>query len=207
MKLGIFGGTFNPPHKGHIRLCKEFKDRLELDKVFIIPDKAPVHKTVSELESNEDRYNMCKLCFTEPEYEISRMELDRDEPSYSYLTVRELREKYPNDEFYLIIGSDMFLCFNRWKNYTELIENCTVCVASRDDEDTVEELKRFSKNELLRNTDRENSGVIISTIEPFEVSSTELREKIKTNTELSKFLTKETIEYIAKRGLYGYPKK
>ena len=112
MKIGIFGGTFNPPHKGHSRMVEKMAEELELDKVIIIPNKVPTHKRCDDLADNKDRLAMCKIAFNNPKYEISTMEMDRETDSYTIYTVEDLRKKYPNDDLYLIIGSDMFLIFH-----------------------------------------------------------------------------------------------
>lgn len=208
MKIGIFGGTFNPPHKGHKRLVKDFYERLCLDRVFIIPDKRPVHKTWEDLVIDDMRYDMCALAFDEPEFTVSRMEIDRGTDSYTVFTLRELKEEYPDAEFYLIIGSDMFLCFHKWYKYREIMENCTLCVASRDDAESLYELRSYAFSRFrIYIEEFEGNGIIISPIEPFEVSSSEIRQKIKNGADVSDLIDEKVYQYIKKRGLYGYPKK
>lgn len=208
MKIGIFGGTFNPPHKGHIRLVKEFTDRLSLDKVFIIPDKRPVHKTWEDLVIDDMRYEMCCLAFKEPEYEVSRMEIDRYSDSYTVYTLMQLKEQYPDGEFYLIIGSDMFLCFHKWYKHRIIMDNCTLCVASRDDEDSIYALRSYAFSQFrIYIKELEGSGIIISPMKPFKASSSEIRSIIKSGNDASEFLTAEVYDYIKKRGLYGHGKK
>ncbi|MBR0542268.1 MAG: nicotinate (nicotinamide) nucleotide adenylyltransferase [Clostridia bacterium] len=208
MKIGIFGGTFNPPHKGHIRLVKEFTKSLSLDKVFIIPDKRPVHKTWEDLVIDDMRYEMCCLAFKEPEYEVSRMEIDRYSDSYTVYTLMQLKEQYPDGEFYLIIGSDMFLCFHKWYKHQVIMDNCTLCVASRDDEDSIYALRSYAFSQFrIYIKELEGRGIIISPMKPFKASSSEIRSIIKSGNDASEFLTAEVYDYIKKRGLYGYGKK
>ena len=126
MKIGIFGGTFNPPHKGHKRMVERMAAELELDKVIVIPNKIPTHKRCDDLADNHHRVAMCKLAFSEPLYEISTMEMDRETDSYTIFTVNKLMKKYPNDQLHLIIGSDMFLIFHKWYKHKELLEKCKV---------------------------------------------------------------------------------
>lgn len=111
MKIGIFGGTFNPPHKGHLRLIETFADKLELDKVLVIPDKRPVHKICEDLALDSDRAELCRRTFTGKNYEVSTMEIDRDTDSYMIFTVNEILSKYKDAQLFLIIGSDMFCRF------------------------------------------------------------------------------------------------
>ena len=208
MKIGIFGGTFNPPHKGHIRLVKEFTDRLSLDKVFIIPDKRPVHKAWEDLVIDDMRYEMCLLAFKDERYEVSRMEIDRYSDSYTVYTLMQLKEQYPDGDFYLIIGSDMFLSFHKWYKYRIIMDNCTLCVASRSDADSIYELRSYAFSQFrIYIKELEGKGIIISPMEPFEASSSQIREMIKNGADARAFLSDEVYEYIKKRGLYGYPKK
>ena len=163
MKIGIFGGTFNPPHKGHVRLVEDFTKRLDLDKVFIIPDKRPVHKTWEDLIIDDMRYDMCCLAFKEPQYEVSRMEIDRYSDSYTVYTLMTLKEKYPDDDFYLIIGSDMFLMFHKWYKHQIIMDNCTLCVASRCDEESIYALRSYAFSQFrIYIKELEGKGIIIS---------------------------------------------
>lgn len=208
MKIGVFGGTFNPPHKGHTRLVTEFCEKLGLDRVLIIPDKAPVHKSAEGLESDTDRLNMCRLAFCDKRFEVSDIEIKRDTDSYTVYTLREIKKMYPDDDLYLIIGSDMFLMFSRWYEYREILSMCTLCVASRCEEESLDELRRYSENELKIPIDGlTGKGIIISPVEPFEISSTELRNLLKTGESTEKYLDGKVRKYIEDRGLYGYPKK
>lgn len=208
MKIGIFGGTFNPPHKGHVRLVEDFTKRLDLDKVFIIPDKRPVHKTWEDLIIDDMRYEMCCLAFKEPEYEVSRMEIDRYSDSYTVYTLMQLKEQYPDGDFYLIIGSDMFLSFHKWYRHQVIMDNCTLCVASRDDEDSIYALRSYAFSQFhIYIKELEGRGIIISPMKPFKASSSEIRSIIKSGNDASEFLTAEVYDYIKKRGLYGYGKK
>ena len=209
MKIGILGGTFNPLHNGHVRLAEQFKEQLQLDKVLVIPDKRPVHKTWEDLIIDDMRYDMCLLAFDGMEgYEVSRMELDRPTDSYTVLTVRQLKEQYPDAELYLIIGSDMFLMFHKWYKYREIMKNCTLCVASRNDEDTIFKLRSYAFSVLKKYiAELEGEGIIISPCQPYVISSSDLRQKIKNGEDVSAYLPKKVYEYIKKRGLYGYPKK
>ena len=186
MKIGIFGGTFNPPHKGHLRLIETFAAKLELDKVLVIPDKRPVHKICEDLA----------------------LEIDRDTDSYMIFTVNEILSKYKDAQLFLIIGSDMFLSFHKWYKYREIMKKCTLCVMSREDEDTVKALRSYAFSTLhIYMPSNEANGIIISPSSPLEISSTEIRQKISAGEDVSDVLTKEAYEFIKERGMYGYAKK
>jgi nicotinate-nucleotide adenylyltransferase len=112
-----------------------------------------------------------------------------------------LRKKYPKDEFFLIIGSDMFLIFDRWYRYNEILETCTVCVEARENEDKISELEKYAKEHLnidVKTSDR----VIIANVKPYPVSSTEIRRKIKDGRGVKRLLGEKVSEYIKNRGLY-----
>lgn len=208
MKIGIFGGTFNPPHKGHKKLIDSFSNEIGFDKTIIIPDKRPVHKICEDLALDSDRLELCKRTFTGKNYEVSTIEIDRQSDSYMIFTVNELKELYPDVQMYLVIGSDMFLSFHKWYKYREIFESCILCVASRNDEDTIKKLRSYAFSMLkIYMPSNVCDKIIISPVEPLAISSTELRRKIADDEDISDYLTQDAYEFIKQRGLYGYTKK
>lgn len=208
MKIGIFGGTFNPPHLGHLRLVRTFCENLQLDRVLIIPNKRPTHKRYDSLTTDEERLFMCRKTFADEKFEISTMEMERETDSYTVLTLRELKALYPNDEFYTIIGSDMLLMFHKWYKYKEILENCTLCVASREDGDDLQALRSYAFRYLrIFIKEREGKHILLSPAAPMEVSSTEIRQKIENGESTEGLLADGVEEYIRDRGLYGYTEK
>lgn len=208
MKIGIFGGTFNPPHKGHKRMVERMAAELELDKVIVIPNKIPTHKRCDDLADNHHRVAMCKLAFSEPLYEISTMEMDRETDSYTIFTVNELMKKYPNDQLHLIIGSDMFLIFHKWYKHKELLEQCTICVASRDNAENIQKLRAYAFDQLgVYMPKLDGKHIHISLLDAYEVSSSEIRERIDNDKSLYGLVDPEIIEYMENHKLYGYRKK
>ncbi len=201
MKIGILGGTFNPPHKGHVKLGLDFKKKLSLDKVVVIPAKIPTHKKAKDLVSGEDRLKMCSLAFKDPVFEISDIETKSDRESYTVYTLEELKKMYPEDEFYLIIGSDMFLIFDKWYRYKDILSMCTVCVEARENDESSDELKRFAKKTLGIDT-KKSDKIIINPVKPFPVSSTEIRQRIKDKKGVKRLVDSDELEYIKIRGLY-----
>ncbi len=208
MKIGIFGGTFNPPHKGHSRMVEKMAEELELDKVIIIPNKVPTHKRCDDLADNRDRLAMCKIAFNHPKYEISTMEMDRDTDSYTIYTVEDLRKKYPHDDLFLIIGSDMFLIFHKWYKHKELLEQCKICVASRDNAENIQKLRAYAFEQLGDYIPQlDGKHIHISLLDAYEVSSSEIRERIDNEKSLYGLVDPEIIEYMENHKLYGYGKK
>lgn len=196
MKYGIFGGSFNPPHKGHRYLLDCISSRLELDRVIVIPSNVSPFKKDNLGISNSDRIEMCRLAFECDKYEISQIETDRGGKSYTYITVDTLKTMYPNDEFYLFMGTDMLLSFHNWVNYKHILDNVTICATVRDSI-SASELKSYVENVLTA-----EDKVIVVDVEPFEVSSTKIRKMIKNNEDVSCYLNEKVIKYIKDRGLY-----
>lgn len=200
-KIAIFGGTFNPPHMGHIRLVKAFEEQKGFDKVLIIPTYLPPHKQSTQLASCEDRLQMCRLAFSQPVFEISDIEVQRGGKSYTYDTLKQLAKVYKDAQFYLIIGSDMFLTFHEWRMAEEIFDLCTVCAALREDDKSLAELQEYAKKFFPERADKLN--IVLSDFKPLEVSSTQLRQKIGEGQDVSNLVPKAVLEYINGRGLYN----
>lgn len=205
MKIGLFGGTFNPPHKGHERMLAHFCETLQFDKIFVMPNKRPVHKMYDDLVLDSERLDMCRLAFQNPKYEVSTMELDRATPSYTVYTVREILAQYPDADLYLLIGSDMFLSFHKWYKYREILEKCTLCVASRATEVDINALRSYAFSQL-RIYIKENEGkhILLSAAEPFEISSSQLRARLANGEDVRAYLSPQVENYIKEKKLYGY---
>ena len=203
MRIGIFGGTFNPPHKGHKRMALEMMRAASLDKILIIPTFTPPHKTAPELAGTKDRMKMCELLFSEDCFEVSDIEIRREGKSYTVDTVSELKKLYPDDELFLIIGSDMLLTFHEWRKPFEILSMVTLCVATRENEIAPEVLSAYAKETLKLS----EGDYILSHMSPMECSSTEVREMVKNKEDLSAVLTETVADYIGKFQLYSaeYP--
>ena len=137
MKIAIYGGSFNPPHLGHLEAAKTVCAELAPDKLLIIPDNIPPHKAMDPgSPSAEERLALCRIAFRSiPGAEISDMEIRRRGKSYTAHTVRELRGRYPDDELFLVVGSDMLLSFEEWYEFGYLLSECTLAVVSREEDD------------------------------------------------------------------------
>lgn len=198
MRIGIFGGTFNPPHSGHKRLAESMRKSASLDKILIIPTFTPPHKQRSDLASETHRLNMCRLAFKEEYFEVSDLEIQRQGKSYTVLTVAELKKRYPNDELFLIIGSDMLLSFHKWYRYEEILENVTLCVAARENDVSVHNLLSYAKDTL----NLKENEIIISPVTAFVCSSTNVRNRIRAGESTDSFLKNEVREYIMDNNIY-----
>lgn len=132
-RIGIYGGTFNPPHIGHMEAAQQAINLLHLSKLLLIPDRIAPHKVLPENSPTpEQRLQMLSVAAAGiPQVEISALELQREGPSYTYLTVESLKKQYPEAQLVLIMGTDMFLSFDQWKNWKWLMENVTIAVLYR----------------------------------------------------------------------------
>lgn len=197
MKIGIFGGAFNPIHNGHLHLAECYFNHLALDKIIFIPTALPPHKTAEHLISGVDRINMLNLAIKDNSaYSISDIEFHRDCKSYTYDTICELRKIYPNDDFYLIIGSDQFLYFQNWYRAEEILNMVTVVTSARE-ENEYNDLCEFRRmHENMRSS-------IISNFDVVEVSSSQIRERIKENGDISDLVPKSVEKYIKDKNLYA----
>ena len=192
MKIGVFGGTFNPPHLGHVNICREFSRHIGFDRLLIIPTFMPPHKSCQELISPESRGEMCRIAFSEFENaEISMTEIERKGKSYTYDTLCEIKELYPDSEIFFIMGSDMMVTFTQWYRWQDILKLCTLCAAQRDE-----------GNELTKYLSHFPEKVIYLPVKPFEVSSTQIRNMVKKGEDISHLVGKDTAEYIKKEGLY-----
>lgn len=187
MKIGIYGGSFDPPHLGHKKVAEFVVKNLNLDKLLIIPVGIASHGK-NNLSNRFLRYEMCILNFSNIEkVEVSKIELEKDELSYTYRTLENLINIYgKNNEYFEIIGSDSAAYFTKWKNYDEILENSTVVI-----------LRRKGYNSEIK-----SKKIIEFENSYFDVSSTEIRERLKENKDCSEFLDKKLIEFIKENNLY-----
>lgn len=202
MRIGIYGGTFNPIHRGHIAAASAAARQLSLDKLLLIPDAVPPHKPLPAGSAGEqDRLEMARLCtgeFPVPA-EVSDMEIRRQGASYTCDTLSALREQYPSDELFLLMGSDMFLSFESWRGPEEICRQATLAVFSRQSAD---ETAAFARQREKLETAFHARVVIVENPEVIPVSSTRLRESLPSG-EGRAYLTAPVYGYILRRGLYG----
>ena len=199
MRIAVFGGSFNPPHNGHVEAAKAAARELCADQMIIVPAARPPHK-VQELDSPSagERFELSKLAFDElPNTEVSDIELRRKDIGYTVDTLSELKSIYPQAELYLLMGSDMFLSFETWKDYKRIFELATLATFSRGSEET-------AQIHLQAEYYKKTYGASINEIRftPTKVSSTELREQLK-NRSGNNFLPKLVYNEIIKHRYYG----
>ncbi len=199
LTLGIMGGTFDPIHIGHLVTAEEARQQFKLDHVVFMPAGVTPHKEMEKVTAGEHRYLMAMLAVIDnPYFTVSRMELDRTEPSYTIDTVRRFLKFYENKvDLYFITGADAILDIITWKDYEELLETCSFIAASRPG-------YSFSKmkvilgpafNEIIKK-------VYLLEIPAMAISSTFIRRRVAEGKTV-KYLTPEHVEqYIYKNRLY-----
>ncbi|MFZ0039887.1 MAG: nicotinate-nucleotide adenylyltransferase [Solirubrobacteraceae bacterium] len=132
MRLGILGGTFNPPHLGHMICAQEAYRELALDRVMLIPTRIPPHKSVEHEPGPEHRLELCRLAVAgDDRFEVSELELERDGPSYTVDTLNVLKSQAPNNELVLIVGGDIAAGLPQWHEPEQVLELATLAVAKR----------------------------------------------------------------------------
>lgn len=198
-RIGIFGGTFNPPHIGHVQAARQAYEALGLSKLLLIPDSIAPHKEVPEgSPSPEQRCEMMRLAVREyPELEISDLELTRPGISYTYETVEALGKIYPEDELVLVMGSDMFLSFESWKRYETLISQVTLGVLCRGDRGEQEAIRA-----QCHKLEAQGARILLAQNRVTPISSTQLRRLLAFGC-TDAFLPKEVADYIREQGLYN----
>ena len=196
-RIGLFGGSFNPVHKGHVLSAKAFLEAFSLDKVVLIPSNIPPHKEKLFSVSDEDRLLMLRKSIEgEKGLEVCDFELKRDQVSYTYYTLTEMKKQYESAELYFLLGTDMLMILDRWYKAEELKNLATFVCAEREEGDKAGiEAKKAELQEM---------GFKIELLKspPFPVSSTEIREKIKKGEDPSEFIPESVWSYIRERGLY-----
>ena len=199
----IYGGTFNPIHKAHVHLVREFIKRLSLDRVILIPTGTPPHKATHQLASGADRIEMCRLAaadIAECPVTVSDIEVLRTGKSYTADTMTELKAQYPDDELFLLMGEDMFCTVEKWYHPERIFAAAEICAAPRDKDSFQtlvthgEEVKE--KFPQLRFT--------VQNIEFLPVSSTMVREKSLQGEDISSLVPAGVAEYIQKKRLYTH---
>jgi len=203
MKIGIYGGTFDPPHLGHMESARAAVEILNLDKVLFIPAKLPPHKTLPrDSASPEDRLAMVTLMVDTlglgEQAEVLNLELSRNGKSYTVDTLTVLRAQYPQDELWLLMGSDMFLTLTSWRESSRILAMAGVAAFSRT-ECEMQEIFAVQGAYLSK-----KFGARVCTVElPHitDISSTELRKQLREGKGQS-FLCSSVYGYILREGLY-----
>ena len=200
MRIGIFGGSFDPIHKEHVHFVRVAIEGLQLDKVFVMPAHTPPHKPYRVLSSDRDRLEMCRLAFSDlPEVEVSDYEILQGGTSYTYLTCQHFCQQFPEADIFFLLGTDMLRDFPTWRNPQSIVEDVTIAVCGRNEQDGWWEeeqrlfVEKFGKPFVRVDYNGE------------DVASTKIRVLAGAGMRLTDFVDEKVAEYIRQNSLYAIP--
>lgn len=201
MKIGIFGGTFDPPHLGHISVCKAFLNTIELDALYVMPAYIPPHKTVISGVNADKRFKMSEIAFSNLSDKIivSDIEFKREGKSYTAHTLKYFKENFKNIEIYFLCGTDMILTMDMWYCPEYIFENAKIVYARRENDSDITQSIDL-KCKIYK--EKYNAEIIYLTTDVKEMSSSEIRKAISCGNDLSKYLSKEIIDFIKENKMY-----
>ena len=190
-RLGIFGGTFNPPHSGHLIVARHVAKRLRLERVFFVPSYISPHKRRGEERLSSHRLKMVKLAVAEdPLFEVWEGEMRRKGPSYTYRTLEEFAERFPKTHLFFLIGADNFPDFKHWKLPGRILELATLVVMSRPDA------------KLQRSGRPRHSAIRFVSVPRVNTSSSRVRAAVKKGEPIVDLVPPGIAKYIRRHGLY-----
>jgi nicotinate-nucleotide adenylyltransferase len=201
--IGIFGGTFNPVHNGHLQLAKQTLERLALDQVHFLPCANPVHRGAPQV-SNQDRLNMIRLSIAnEGQFSVNTLELDRGGASFMIDTLREVREQYPHESISLMLGADAFNGLLSWRQPTKILNLAHLIVCQRPQVRLNKDIFNERWVQSAEDLQREKFGHVLPlAIKQSSCSSTEIREQLSVSKSVISCLPKSVLEYIVNNHLY-----
>ncbi len=201
MRVGIFGGTFDPPHYGHISVAVNLKEAHGLDRVLFIPANSNPQKTVMPIASGDDRLRMLKLTISGiPGFAMTNMEVRREGPSYMIDTIHELKltGRYRGAEFFLLMGEDLVGDLLHWKQAYELIQEAPPLIARRLGHDSLAQIQDAAFS-------TEFAGVIargVTETPLLDISSTDIRRRVQAGLFCGHLVDRRVLRYIEKHNLY-----
>jgi nicotinate-nucleotide adenylyltransferase len=197
LRVGIFGGAFNPPHIGHLVCAQEALVQLELDKVVFMPVGEAPHREIEGDPGAEARLEMVELAVGEDDrFETSRMELDRKGPSYTSDTLAQLHEESPEDELFLILGGDQAAALASWHEPERVLEQATVAVFER---------ASWGRNAIVIKIGRLPGARDVRYLDMplIQVSSSGLRRRVREGVPIRYLVPEKVAGYIEEKALYG----
>ncbi|WP_413380105.1 nicotinate-nucleotide adenylyltransferase [Alkalihalobacillus sp. 1P02AB] len=188
-RIGLFGGSFDPPHLGHMLMAQYVLEECELDEIWFVPVHTPPHKKRESMSTNEERLEMLEQSTAfEERFFISTIEFERKGISYTIETVKQLKKQHPNIQFYFIIGGDMIESLHTWKDIDELMEDTTFIGVQRPGTSS----QAIYSDRVIQ----------VETIQ-VDLSSTLIRERVKLGKSIAYMVPNGVESIIRKRGLYG----
>ncbi|MDD2504129.1 MAG: nicotinate-nucleotide adenylyltransferase [Clostridia bacterium] len=197
-KTGILGGTFNPIHTGHLFAAEAARDAFDLNQVLFIPTGDPPHKKSSRLASGEDRIQMIqKAVCDNPAFKLDTREVERKRTTYTIDTLKELKEQYPYDELYFIIGGDTLLKLRTWRDFSSVAGLCDFIVYGRFGYNI-----REQEEEAIRLQQSLRAKIHFVAGPYLDVSSNDIRNRLEKNQTIRYLLPDEVVIYIKEHNLY-----
>lgn len=201
--LGIYGGSFSPVHCGHVIAARAFYNQIKPDRFLIMPAFLPPHKALRGDADAEERCDMCRIAFSDFEdygknVFVSDYETEKGGKSYTVDTVRHFLPEW--GKIFLLVGTDMFLCFEQWREFEEIMKNTVICCAyrSRDAESREKVAAAAEKYRELY-----GAKTILIEHSPLDISSSELRERLAGGDRCKGYIPDGVAAYIKQHGLYG----
>lgn len=197
-KIGIFGGTFNPIHNGHIKAANEILKALRLNEIIFIPNKLPPHRMLECKTNEHDRFMMVHLATkNNPNFVASDIELKREGISYTYDTIAALKQIYPHDKLFFIAGIESLINY-KWYKLDDMLALLEKFIVIKRSGFSAKQFNEIMKNSSLKNVKK----IKLIAIDTIEISSTQIKENIDNFEFLSKYLPLEVIHYIKEKKLY-----
>lgn len=199
-KIALFGGTFDPIHLGHVNLAQAAVEKCGLDQLIFVPNYISPFKQDRQVTSGVERSEMIQIALrTHPKFALSTYELERTGPSYTYDTLRHFREVWPDTEIHFVIGFDSVLTIDTWYHGEDILREYPLITAVRPGVPREEAFRRIEKY-------RANYGsrIQMMNIEPFDVSSSEIRQMVQRGERITELVPPAVEKYIEEHGLYRY---
>lgn len=187
MHIGLYFGTFNPIHNGHIAIAQAMYSTYKFDEIWLVISPNSPFKNYADLTDERTRLHMVELAIeTYPYMKACTVEYDMPKPNYTYATLRKLALTYPTFQFSIIMGGDNIENIQKWKNYEEILQNHSIFVYPREHETTITTHKNITFNSLPL----------------LDISATELRKKLKNGEDCSNDIPEKTLQYIINQHIY-----
>jgi len=198
VRIGIFGGTFSPPHLGHLLLAAEVKEKANLDRLIFMPCAIPPHKATADIPNGMHRLNMVNISIADnPDFEVSDMEIDAGGKSYTAKTLETLNGIFPDDRLCFVVGSDSLCEMERWFCPDEIFRRAEIVVAIRGG---MREAQMDAAISFFRQ--KYNADITKVEAKAIEMSSSDVRERIKAGKSVKYMVSDGVIEYIRTHRLY-----
>lgn len=218
-KIGLFGGTFNPIHNGHLKVALEVSQRFRLDKILFIPCYLPPHKSSRDVASAADRLRMVELAIAPfAQFEASSLEVDRPETSYSIVTLERVKKIYLEAKIYFIVGIDAFLEIKTWREYEKVLASCSFIVVSRpgfhlEQAETV--LESYWKERMViigpERKPKEEKGefpqIYLFPMDSLDISARDIRGRRQRGESIAGLVPEAVERYIFDKNLYSHSEK